>query len=200
MGPAWMIQLLTGMVCLFAILVYLFYLRGKYQKKAVNHVLVTFIREENTSYKKLLPSVNGFVTLKGNQKKSKPEKDYPVGGEATWQGVYPEGWCPKFLQTPVRCMIFDEKCWEPLFNRGDPLLSPSLLRNIRREKFSQIGTEQAQEEVRGLKTVKGGATPSTLYIFLTVIIVAIAGLGIYMYVQWSGFGELLDKIRAALGV
>lgn len=200
MPEGWVIQVMTAMLCGFGIMIWLFMLRFKYQKQAMNHVYVEFIREEGTSYKKLLEQKEGYVTLPGNKKKGVPEKDYAVSSDATYKGVYPEGWCPKFLQTPVEKMLFREDTWEPVYNRGDPLKSPALIRNLRREKFTQIGTEQAQEEAMQLKADKAKLKPSLVYLLSFLTLGAIGAVGILLYIQMTGMANIVEKISQGLGI
>lgn len=200
--PSWVIQVLTAMVCAFGIIIWLFSLRGKYQKKAINHVLVTFIPESGVSYEKLLEIKDGFVTLPGNTKKGIKEKDYPVGSNACFDGKYPSGWCPKIIQTNIKCMVFREDTFEPIYNRGDSLLSPARLRNIRKEKFTEMGASHSLDESLADKKSKGKEklSPSTVYFLLGIIGLGVVGMIGICLMRFNEIMEIINKLAQAAGV
>jgi len=201
MISGWLIQVLTGGACAFGMIMYFFHLRSKYQKQAVDHVLCEFITEEGTSHSDLLPVVHGFVTIKANEKKKKPAKDYPVAGDASYLTEYPEGiFIPRFLKTPVRKMLFDEASWEPIFNRGDPLLSPAKLHNIRTERFTEMGARHALEEADKIQKKAGALNPTIVYVMLGMVVAAVGGIGYYTIIQIQDMQESLNKLMQALGV
>lgn len=196
-----MIQALTGGACAFGIMMYFFHLRSKFQKQARNHVLCEFITQEGTSHKDLLEVVDGLVHLKGNKKKNKKGRDYPTGGNATYLTDYPEGiWVPAFLKTPVRKMIFDEMSWEPVFNRGDPLLSPANLHSIRTEKYTEMGARHSMEEAQLEKKKAGILNTTLLYMMLGGILAAVGAVGYIAFSRFQEMMEMLDKLSKALGV
>lgn len=200
MIPAWAIQVMTAMACAFAFMIWMFQLRTKFQRQAIDHVQCKYITEHGTSYKKLLKVIDGFVTLKGNEKKGVPDRDYPVAEIATYQIEYPEGWIPKFLKTTIKEAIYREDTCEPQYNRGDPILSPEKLHNIRAEKFTEMGARHALEEAELEKKRKGTLNPTILYILLIATVVIVAGIGIFIYLNISEIQEILGKIAQALGV
>lgn len=201
MPSGWVIQLLTAGVCAFGIMMYFFHLRTKFQKQAQNHVLCEFITEEGTSYKKLLEVKDGFVHLKGNEKKKIPDKNYPTAGNASYLTDYPEGiWVPKFLKTPVKKMLFDEASWEPIYNRGDPLLNPAKLYNIRSEKFTEMGAKHALLESEKALKKAGALNPTIVYILIGLVLAAVGGLGWFLITRLSEIEETLNKLAQALGV
>lgn len=194
----WMVQAITLLVCGFGIMFWLFAMRSKYQKQALDHLWCLFIKPEGPGEFKLLKEVDGFVTLPG--KKGGKEKQYPVGEVATISLDYPMGWVPRFLKVKIRAMIYDEKCWEPVYTRGDPLLSPSLLRNIRMEKFTQLGAEQSQREVEEKKKEKQKLNPSTVYLLLITVLVAVVGVAVFILWKFGAIEEMIEKIMQAYGV
>jgi len=201
MLPIWAIQTITGGICAFGFMMYFFHLRSKFQKQAQDHVLCEFITEEGTSHKELLEVVDGFVHLKGNEKKKKKGKDYPTGGNATYLTDYPEGiWVPKFLKTPMKKMLFDEMSWEPVFNRGDRLLSPEILHSIRTEKFTEMGARHALEEAAMDKKRAGGLNPTLLYVMLGLVAAAVGGVGYLTFSRLLEMQDVLNKLAQALGV
>lgn len=197
----YLVQGVTVLVFAFGMIIWLFRLKAKYQKQALDHVLVEFVREEGTSHKELIEVKDGYVTLKGSKKKDKQDKDYPVGSDATYQTEYPEGpWVPRFLKTTIRKMIFREDCWEPLYNRGNRLLSPAVLHNIRKEKFTEVGAQHSLLEAEAQSKLKGRLNPSTVYILLWVALFLIVAVGGFMYFQTAVLIDMIEKITYALGV
>ena len=199
----YMIQALVLMGFALSMVIYMFYLRQKYQKQSVKHVQVKFITEHSTCYKKLLEVVDGFITLPGSEKKGIPSRDYPVGGDTFWQIEYPEGWIPAFLRTTIREMLYRLDTCEPIYNRGDPILSPELLHSVRREKFSEMGARKAFEEAEeGSKKKKreGALNPTMVYLMLGATVIGVLVIGVFLYYNLPEIKELLKDTMQALGV
>ena len=200
MIPSWMVQLLTALVCILVILIWMFRLRSKYQRQAIDNVQFKAITEHGTSYKKLLPVVNGFVKLPGNKKRGTKDKMFPVAEVATYQIEYPEGFIPRFLRTTIREVIYREDTWEPIYNRGNPLLDPAMLNNVINQKFSEVGLAHSQSEAEAEKKLKEKLKPSTVYFLLYGIGVILIALGIFVVINLPAIKEILTKIAQALGV
>jgi len=200
MIPGWSIQVMTAMVCAFIILIWMFHLRSKYQKQSIDNVQCKYITEQGTSYKKLLPVIKGFVQLHPkNAPKGKRGKSFPVSDIATYQIEYPEGWIPRWLKTTIKEAIYREDTWEPIYNRGNPLLDPEMLYNVINERFTEVGLSHSQSEAELTKRVRERLNPSTMYIILACIGLASVGTLILMLMKFNEIIPMLEKMAQGLG-
>ncbi len=201
----YMMQALVVCFFAFVVVIYLFRLKAKYQKQAIDHVNCRFITEEGTGYSRLMPVEQGFVEMPPNEKKGKKGKTYHITDLGTYLSDYPEGWVPKFLQTKIKECIFDEASWEPRTHdslKGDSELSPGKLYNIRNERFTEMGVALAQREAEMQKSLEQlqKFKMGNLYVVSIITICAVVGLGVYIYITLKDMMAILTLLRQAAGV
>ncbi|MBU1067417.1 hypothetical protein KKE60_06490 [Patescibacteria group bacterium] len=218
------IQIITLLSCTILIGGWLMWLKGSFQKKVIGQLLCEIITIEGNSYEKLFPVEHGVVEiplkitgLKGRKRKQ-VGRTFLIKDIATFLSDYPLNW-PKFLQAKAKKAIFHEACFIPVSMSKpresekldyDPLLLPDseacnqfpsdILYNIKNASDTEVLAMHSQIEAEHIGQQSSQLKPTTFYFWFGLILVAIAGLGYYMY---SNMGEILESIavlRAAAGV
>lgn len=163
--------------------------RNQQEKIATTHVRVEVLKQSGQSAFYNLKEKHGFIDLtKVGAPKSKgddKEVDYmswPINDLCFTEVPFPEG-LPPFLRTRIKKIIVSEATWEPLTNRGsNPIFSPQLLANMRREKFTEL-TVKYSESIQDLEdklhaALTKGLRPGTVYFMLGAAVI-LAGLAAY---------------------
>jgi len=198
------IQAITALSCLVFILFWLMWLKRSFQRRVIGQLLCEFITKEGNGYEVLYPVEHGTVEipLKEVKKGRQKGKCFLVDRLATFIVDYPANW-PGFLQAKAKKAVFFEGSLIPLSipaGQAKNILSPEFLYNLKNEMFTEIAVATS----RDLKTLQDQLEkqpkPSTLYIWLGVIILAIVGLGFYMYSNIGEIQEGIEVLRAAAGV
>jgi hypothetical protein len=184
----YMVQAIVVCVFIFILFFWSWRLKAKYQRQAIDHVLGEFVTMQGTGYSQLLRVEGGLVILEPDEKRGISGKSFPVAERASYDVDYPEGfWCPRFLKCKINKIVFREFDVEPASNlySEEPVMQPSVLYNIRRERTTEIGARIAQIEARerGVDTTTrkkfkfGGMTMWLVLLGMAVLI----GLIIYIF-------------------
>lgn len=196
----YMMQALVVCIFAFIVIIYLFRMKRKFQKQAIDHVQCRMITEEGTAYSVLRPVENGFVEFKPD-KKHKKGKTYPVKDIATHLVDYPEGWIPGCLKTKIKEAIYWEWNWEPISNRSnEPILPPGELYNIKNERFTDVGVAHARDEAELQEKIGQKPNFGILYLLGGIACCGVLVVGIYLYMNLPTIVETLERITQALGV
>lgn len=175
--------------------------RQKYAKQSENHVLVITLPKAGKLRIKLVPISNkgGTAVVKVPDNRGKITEYSPVHilGEA---GEFPVDFPigkPKFVQTTVQGLIYYEGDTEPLSNTTDrPIVSAQLVANL----IDGIATSAAEAMKKSMESsgdkLKKESSLAIIFIGLFVII----GLGIANVVMTYGALEILEAVKAFLGV
>jgi len=198
------IQIITALSCTVLILFYLMWLKRSFQRRVIGQLLCEFITKEGNGYEKLYPVEHGTVEipLKDVKKGRQKGKTFLVDRLATYMVDYPANW-PGFLQAKAKKAVFFEGSLMPLSipkEQAKGLLSPEFLYNLKNEMFSELAVAYSRDQKALLEQLEKQPKPSTLYIWLGLILVAIAGLGFYMYSNIGAIQEGIEVLRAAAGV
>lgn len=147
------------------------YLRNRQEKIATTHIRVELIKKSGQSEFSLIKEDTGFIDLsEAGAPSGKKYKSFPIADIAMTEVPYPEGW-PPFLRTRIKKVIFHEGSWEPVSNRGeDPVFSPVLLANMRKEKFTELSVKYSETiqdlEDRLHRALTRMMSPTIVYIML----------------------------------
>jgi len=187
-------------------------MRIHFAKKTRDHTLYFGISKVGDPIFKLLRVKNGLIELPPESGKEGKEtsvlgtgggKLFAVAELATINVGYPLGLF-RFLQVPVKMVIFKEWSWEPISNRGeDPLLSPLLLRDTIYEAKSggwaaaTEAIEEQQEVIRKL-TMRQQLKPILVYTGLLLVIAAIGGIYYLSQPLVEQITQNTDKIEEIL--
>jgi len=186
---------------------------GRQTKGCVYYFGITTVGSPNF---KLLPEKDGRIELPAASGKGAKKGVLGPGGGKTFlvselsaiDVGYPLGLF-RFLQVPVKMVIFYEWCWEPISNRSnDPLMSPKLLDNMLYEAKSGgwvAGTEaiEEQQEIIRKLTMRQQLKPFFVY---TGLLIVIAGVGGLFYLaapvieKVPEIIDMLDKLGAGQGL
>ena len=175
------IQIMATSVMFAVILLFLIYIRMRFQKIVVGKVYCELITREGNEKSKLIPIRDGKLILKPD-KTNVIGRMFSIDDIATHTADYPPGW-PSFLQAKCKKAVIDEESWEPISNRkGLLLLSPRRLFNIADEKFSSSSVEKSREEIKDDSKIKHRSSGNkVLWIVLIVVVVALVAFGVYYY-------------------
>jgi len=168
------------------------------RKAVIDHVWVTFFTRHHTQYSvlcKVIPS--GECEILDPPEGARYNGQYYVKEDKVTETLYPPG-APNFLKVTVKAIAFVENQAEPIDPYGGKPITQSatLLKNIRREKFTEVAIRQQYEAER----LAGGATKP-----LSSMIVY-AGLGLLLLLLIIqlviGFQAQsgIEDIKAGLGV
>jgi len=179
----------------------LFWMRKRNQELSRTHLVVEFIPPAGRGWTNLVKREGDSFRVEAKEGKSgrKVGRTYMVGKVATYSMLYPE--VPKWLfflsilQCEFSKMICDTESWEPISNRtGKLLLDPRRLDNMKRQDFTRLGVEMAQDELKERRKVSGksgGVSFSTVMIIIMGI--ALVGGGYWVM-------QNFDMLKAATGV
>lgn len=199
-AEVYMMQALVVFLFAFIVIIYLFRMKRKFQKQAIDHVQCRMITEEGTAYSVLKKVENGMIDFDPD-KAHKKGRSYPVKDIATHLVDYPEGWIPGFLKTKVKEAIFWEWSWEPISNRSNELLlPPGELYNIKNERFTDVGVAHARDEAELQEKISQKPSFTGLYLLAGIACLATLVVGIYLYMNLPAIKEILEKVSQALGV
>ena len=202
-GELNMIAIKFGYVSLLIIIFMgiLFWMRKRYQLLSKTHLIVEFIPPAGRGWMEMVKREGDSFRVESKEGKSgkKVGRTYMVGKIATYSMLYPD--VPKWLfflsilQCEFSKMVVDSESWEPISNRaGKLLLDPRRLDNVKRQDFTRLGVEMAQDELKERRKVagkSGGFSFSTVIIILLVLAFVVGGYWVM---------QNMDMLKAATGV
>ena len=198
------IQVITALSCAILIIGFLMYLKRNFQKKVIGALLCEFITPEGNGYERLYPVEHGVVELplKEVQKGKKKGKTFLVDKLATFIVDYPENF-PAFLQAKAKKAVFFEGSFIPVSipkGKVSNMYSPEFLYNLKNEMFSELAVAYSRDEKSLLEKLEKQPKPSTLYLWMAIITLAVLGLGFYLYMNLPEMLEILKALGAGAGV
>lgn len=190
-------------VCFFAVLfvVILFRMRAKWQKEAIYCVRAEFITPHGTGYWMLKPVIRGMIDMPPNpMDKESQGRTYVLNDLCCFLWAHPDSkFMPKFLQTQIKKVIFQERCWEPITKNAlveqlDSLLDPDMLFSIKNEKTLDLAVEHARAEAEMEKRLGGLPNLRPLYCVVGVLGLLMVGIGVFMFVQLGSIAEVVNTL------
>ena len=198
MAKGMIIAILVGgfMVGMMGLLVFMFFLREKFAKEVVGHIVVTYIPVAGEARHELCPVDNGLVIF--TNPKMQTGKAWLVSSISQRPAHWPLGW-HKLIAAATTQVWVNEQTLEPISNlSGKKEFTPAGFFSQVNQKFLTVITE-AQRILEQAQKVRSNQTSTLTYVVLVLVLAAVALSGGSLYFNQKAQQDV-KMIKLGMGV